>query len=114
MTIAPTPKIPRQPSEDTQSKKGQKVVVGSAKKVDLDDPQYRKFIKDAPDGATSKVVPGKRGRGRPATGRTPVITIQLPTEMIDRLDSVAKTLGQSRAALIRTLIMDGLMKTEGK
>jgi len=47
---------------------------------------------------------------RPATGRTPVITIQLPQELIDRLDSVAKTLGQSRAALIRTFVTDGLMK----
>ena len=112
MTIAPMPKIPRNTSEGTQQKKGQKVVVGSAKKIDLDDPQYRKFIKDAPDGATSSAIPGKRGRGRPATGRTPVITIQLPQDLIDQLDGVAKALGQSRSSVIRTFITDGLMKME--
>jgi len=111
MTIAPMPKLPRQtPGDDAMQKKGQKIVVGGRSQVDLDDPLSRKFISDAPDGATSVASVGRRGRGRPATGRTPVITIQLPQELIDRLDSVAKTLGQSRAALIRTFVTDGLMK----
>lgn len=110
MTIAPMPKLPQQNPAEAQPKKGQKVVVGSRSQVDLDDPINRKFISAAPDGATSVAAVGRRGRGRPATGRTPVITIQLPQELIDRLDGVGKTLGQSRSALIRTFITDGLMK----
>jgi predicted transcriptional regulator len=52
--------------------------------------------------------PKKRGRGRPATGRDPMIGLRLPKNAIARLDDWAKAMGCTRSELIRGLIEHGL------
>jgi hypothetical protein len=52
--------------------------------------------------------PKKRGRGRPATGRDPMIGLRLPKADIARLDEWAKAIGVTRSELIRGLIDYGL------
>jgi predicted transcriptional regulator len=52
--------------------------------------------------------PKKRGRGRPATGRNPMIGLRLPKDEIARLDEWAKAIGCTRSELIRGLIEHGL------
>ena len=46
-----------------------------------------------------KEIP-KRGRGRPATGRDPAVTVRLPTETINALDAMAKRNDETRAEAI--------------
>jgi hypothetical protein len=49
---------------------------------------------------------GKPHRGRPATGRDPVVAVRLPHEAIADVDRLARTLGlSSRSDAIRHLIM---------
>ena len=57
--------------------------------------------------ARSKAKPRKRGRGRPATGRDPMIGLRLPKDEIARLDKWAKANGYTRSELIRVLIERG-------
>jgi predicted DNA-binding protein len=57
--------------------------------------------------ARSKAKPKKRGRGRPATGRDPMIGLRLPKDEIARLDKWAKANGYTRSELIRVLIERG-------
>jgi predicted DNA-binding protein len=52
----------------------------------------------------------KRGRGRPATGRDPVIALRLPKETIAALDRWASGEGLTRSAAARQLIERGLEK----
>ena len=53
------------------------------------------------------VIPKKR-RGRPATGKDPLIALRLPPALIKRLDDWAKENGVSRSAAIRGFIENGL------
>jgi len=52
--------------------------------------------------------PRKRGRGRPATGRDPMIGLRLPKAEIACLDKWAKANGYTRSEAIRVLIFRGL------
>ena len=50
----------------------------------------------------------KRGRGRPATGRDPAVTVRLPVEVIAALDAQAEKNSETRAQAIRRLVELGL------
>jgi hypothetical protein len=50
--------------------------------------------------------PKKRGRGRPATGRDPMIGLRLPKAEIASLDRWAKANGLTRSEAIRVLIRE--------
>jgi metal-responsive CopG/Arc/MetJ family transcriptional regulator len=56
----------------------------------------------------------KRGRGRPATGRSPVIALTLPGTLLARIDAVADARFDSRAFTIRRLLEAGLPRRKGK
>jgi hypothetical protein len=58
-----------------------------------------------------KVIPKKkRGPGRPATGRDPVMTMRLPMTLRAAVDQWATTNKMSRSEAIRALIERGLSK----
>lgn len=58
-----------------------------------------------------RVIPKKkRGPGRPATGRDPVMAMRLPNELRAAIDRWATEKGMSRSEAIRTLIEQGLKK----
>jgi hypothetical protein len=52
--------------------------------------------------------PKKRGRGRPATGRDPMIGLRLPKAEIASLDKWAKANGYTRSEAIRMLVFRSL------
>jgi Arc/MetJ-type ribon-helix-helix transcriptional regulator len=54
------------------------------------------------------VTPKKRGRGRPATGRDPVMTVRLPDELTARIDEHAERRGESRSEVMRRFLELGL------
>jgi len=54
------------------------------------------------------VIPKKRGRGRPATGRDPVMTVRLPATLTERIDEHAKSCGESRSETMRRLLEEAL------
>lgn len=60
------------------------------------------------------VKPGKRGRGRPATGGTPFIGVRLPSEWMRQLDEWAAEQGLTRSAAIRKLIELGWSRRGAK
>lgn len=55
-----------------------------------------------------KEIPKKRGR--PATGKDPLVTLRLPEEMIAALDGRASDAGVSRSEAMRQLIEAGLKR----
>jgi predicted DNA-binding protein len=56
-----------------------------------------------------KVIPKKkRSRGRPATGRDPVLAVRLPDELRTTVEEWAKKEKVTRSEAIRTLIERGL------
>jgi Ribbon-helix-helix protein, copG family len=55
-----------------------------------------------------KIIPKKRGR--PATGKDPLIAARLPLKMIAALDRWAKANSATRSEAIRRLIERGLKK----
>jgi hypothetical protein len=55
-----------------------------------------------------KEIPKKRGR--PATGKDPLVTARLPQDMIDSLDTRAKSEGVTRSETMRRLIEAGLKR----
>jgi predicted DNA-binding protein len=55
-----------------------------------------------------KVIPKKRGR--PATGKDPLVAFRLPPEMIEAIDSWAAGNGKSRSEAMRQLIELGLKR----
>lgn len=48
------------------------------------------------------VIPKKRGR--PATGRDPLVAIRLPEETVAKVDEIAQADGSSRSVVIRQAI----------
>jgi negative regulator of replication initiation len=50
----------------------------------------------------------KKGRGRPATGVDPTLTIRLPKELTARIDAHAKSRGESRSEVMRRFLERGL------
>jgi Ribbon-helix-helix protein, copG family len=58
---------------------------------------------------TTKKVTPKKKRGRPATGRDPVMTVRLPPELVESMDRWAKENGYpDRSSAIRALIERGM------
>lgn len=56
-----------------------------------------------------KVIPKKRGR--PATGKDPLVALRLPPELIKAIDAwSARNKAASRSAAIRTMIENTLNK----
>jgi Arc/MetJ-type ribon-helix-helix transcriptional regulator len=56
-----------------------------------------------------QVIPKKRGRGRPATGKDPMVTARMPAPLIKSVDSwAAKNADGSRSEAIRRLVELGL------
>jgi len=56
------------------------------------------------------VTQKKRGRGRPATGHDPVMTVRLPAALTERIDKHAESRGESRSDVMRRLLEDGLAR----
>jgi hypothetical protein len=50
----------------------------------------------------------KRGRGRPATGQDPVVTVRLPADMRREIERLAKREGVTRSEMHRMLIERGI------
>lgn len=55
-----------------------------------------------------EVIPKKRGR--PATGKDPLLTIRAPAELIASIEAWAEREGLSRSDAVRQLIEAGLAK----
>jgi hypothetical protein len=55
-----------------------------------------------------KSVEQKRGRGRPATGQTPIIAVRLSADEIRRVDELAAEWGVDRSKALRELLGHGL------
>src|ERR1700730_18648039 len=51
-----------------------------------------------------RVIHKSQGRGRPATGKDPLVALRLPREMIDAIDERARSASASRSEWIRALI----------
>jgi metal-responsive CopG/Arc/MetJ family transcriptional regulator len=49
-------------------------------------------------------VAPKRRRGRPVTGRVPIVTLRLPQDMIEALNRTADEEGVSRSEVVRRMI----------
>lgn len=64
--------------------------------------------------AKSKVIPKKRGR--PSTGRDPVIPVRIPPALTGAIDAWAAKTGDdcTRSEAIRRLVELGLKAKEGK
>ena len=58
--------------------------------------------------STKKVIPKKKGR--PATGKDPVLTFRSPPELTERIDRHANTIGKPRSEAIRRLVERSLAK----
>lgn len=56
-----------------------------------------------------KEIPKKRGR--PATGKDPLVTVRLPAAMIAALDKEAGAAGVNRSEVIRRFVAKGLKKS---
>ena len=56
--------------------------------------------------STKKVIP--KPRGRPATGKDPVLTFRSPPELTAEIEKFAKSTLQRRSAAIRQLVERGL------
>ena len=57
-----------------------------------------------------KVKPKRRGRGRPATGKDPLVGVRLPPQIITQIDTWAKREGvASRSEAIRRLVDQSLV-----
>ena len=50
------------------------------------------------------VTPKKRGRGRPATGRDPIVTLRLPVDIRREIERLAAKEGVSRSEMFRMLL----------
>lgn len=57
-----------------------------------------------------KSISVKPKRGRPATGRDPLVGVRFPHDVIKAIDAWAKAEGLSRSEAIRRLVETGLKK----
>jgi metal-responsive CopG/Arc/MetJ family transcriptional regulator len=53
-------------------------------------------------------------RGRPATGRDPLISARIPQEAIDALEAIAARDGETRSKLVRRAILEWLESQRGR
>jgi metal-responsive CopG/Arc/MetJ family transcriptional regulator len=67
-----------------------------------------------------KSMAKRRKRGRPATGRDPVIGVRVPAKLIRKIDRIAEALSVDRSRAVRRLLEKGvvseawLLRTGGK
>lgn len=61
-------------------------------------------------GKSIKVIPKRRGR--PATGRDPLISLRLPAYMISAVEAWARGKGLSRSEAVRQMIEQALGKAK--
>jgi hypothetical protein len=62
-----------------------------------------------------KRKPGKRGPGRPRTGRDPVVALRLPKKVIEDVDEFAKEQElDQRSEALRRLIEEALAKRNAR
>jgi hypothetical protein len=64
-------------------------------------------------GKSTIKVDQKRGRGRPATGRDPLVSSRIPAGIVDEIDQWAQKNETTRSDAIRRLVEIGL-KAKGK
>jgi hypothetical protein len=65
------------------------------------------FVYDLIMVKSIKVIQKKRGR--PATGKDPVVTIRMPADLIEQVDAWAKYQQTGRSEAVRSLIELGLV-----
>jgi predicted DNA-binding protein len=56
------------------------------------------------------ITTNRRGPGRPATGRDPVLAIRLSDELREAVEQWARSMKMTRSEAIRALIRKGLKK----
>jgi hypothetical protein len=56
------------------------------------------------------ITKNRRGPGRPATGRDPVLAIRLSDELREAVEQWARSMKMTRSEAIRALIRKGLKK----
>jgi hypothetical protein len=59
-------------------------------------------------GKSTIKVDQKRGRGRPATGRDPMVSSRIPAGIVDEIDQWAQKNETTRSDAIRRLVEIGL------
>jgi hypothetical protein len=59
-------------------------------------------------GKSIKVTPKKRGRGRPATGKDPILSTRVPKVLIGQIQTWADKQGATRSEAVRRLVEIGL------
>lgn len=52
----------------------------------------------------------RRRRGRPATGRDPLVSLRLPKEALEAVEGIAKDEGVARSEVIRRAVLDWLAR----
>ena len=85
------------------------IVESKSSPVNLNSRDYKKFVQSAQTGKEAETS----SRWVIPRGRKVIITIQVDPDMLERFDELCESLGQSRAALIRTFINDALSKADG-
>src|SRR5262245_9378728 len=61
-----------------------------------------------------KNVKHKRKRGRPATGKAPIIALRLAADEISEIDEIAAEWGVDRSKALRELLREGLSAYDRK
>lgn len=56
--------------------------------------------------SSEKVIPKKKGR--PATGKDPIVTFRCPVELTAKIDALAEAEGATRSITIRRLVEKAL------
>lgn len=59
-------------------------------------------------GMAIRVIPKKRGR--PATGKDPLVSFRFPADLLAALDERAQAQGLSRSQLVRQMLLDALSR----
>ena len=54
----------------------------------------------------------KRKRGRPATGRDPLVSVRLPREALDAVEAIAAGEGAARSEVLRRAVVEWLARRE--
>ena len=53
-------------------------------------------------------MPRSRKRGRPATGRRPILGVRVAAKIIRKIDRLAEALSEDRSTTVRRLLLKGL------
>ncbi|MGJ3263691.1 MAG: ribbon-helix-helix domain-containing protein [Salinarimonas sp.] len=55
----------------------------------------------------------KRRRGRPATGRDPLVSLRLPKDALSQVEEIAEGEGVSRSEVMRRAVLEWLARRDG-